>query len=250
MSGSSSPDSYEAFALAYDRALGETFHRVIASHLETLDQRFPPETPVTHLDVACGTGLVLEWARRRGWHAVGVDASMSMIAAARGRGRAIAGDMRALPLAGSHFDRVTCVYDSLNHLISVEDLRQCFRSIREVMAADAMFWFDVNHTDAYTKVWALDEPFEASGDDWHLEIATSWNPATRRGIGRVTGHATIGGRRVAIDEVHEQRPWTDREIRAALRESGMRVEWRRRFEPFGTGGERDGLKVLYAARAV
>lgn len=180
---------------------------------------------------------------------VGVDVSMSMLDIAAGRApRVVCADMRSLPLT-AQFDRVTCMYDSLNHLLSENDLVAAFRSVSSVMAEGAMFWFDVNHPDAYRDVWANDEPFESIGDDWELSIATSYSPAQRIGTAHVTGYATVGDQRVLIDEVHLQRPWPDGAIRRALHEAGMRVVWRTRFEPFGRGGEADGLKVLYAVAA-
>ena len=240
-------DSYEAFALAYDAALGQPFHAVIARRLDDLAARYPT-TGDTHLDVACGTGLLLSWGAARGWKSVGVDASMAMLKLARERGGTVtAGDMRALPFGSASFDRITCVYDSLNHLLEADELRATFRSIASLMHEDSMFWFDVNHPDAYPQVWDSDEPFVASGDDWHLEIATSWDPPRRMAVGHVTGFASVRGRRVEIDEVHCQRPWNERQIRSLLREAGLRVVWKTRFEPFGHGGEKDGLKVLYAA---
>ena len=190
----------------------------------------------------------MQWSRARGWRPTGVDASLSMLDLARERGGpAICGDMRSLPLQGVAFDRITCMYDSLNHLLEERELVAAFRSIGALMHRDSMFWFDVNHPDAYVTVWASDEPFESIGDDWELRIATSFDRSRRLATAVVTGYATVGQDRVLIDEVHHQRPWTESEIRRALKAAQMRVVWKTRFEPFGQGGDADGLKVLYAA---
>lgn len=242
-----SADSYEAFALAYDQALGQAFHAVIADRLEELDAKFPGRG-TRHLDVACGTGLLLDWGRRRGWRSIGVDASAAMIRLARTRGSRLAlGDMRLLPFR-ERFDTVTCVYDSLNHLLEADELRATFSSIHGVLSREGMLWFDVNHPEAYPRVWGSDDPFEAEGDDWRLQIETSWDRRRRLASAHVTGHAVLSGHRVEIDETHFQRPWSERDIRRTLAAVGLEVVWTRRFEPFGRGGEVDGLKVLYAAR--
>lgn len=242
----SEADGYEAFALAYDRALGRAFHESIARRLNSLDERFPSPGP-DHLDIACGTGLLLEWAVAKGWNPVGVDVAPSMLALARRRHpRLICADMRELPFCGT-FDRITCVYDSLNHLLDEEDLVRAFSDVARLMHAGSMFWFDVNHPDAYESVWSDDEPFEASGEGWLLRIDTYYDREHRLGVGSVSGFATLNGAKVEIEEVHHQRPWNDRVVRSALAAAGLRAVWRTRFEPFGPGGEKDGLKVFYAA---
>lgn len=239
-------DGYDAFAFAYDQALGKPFFSALSRRLEDLIARFPREQ-VRHLDVACGTGLLLEWSSRRGWDSSGVDASLTMLDLARDRSkRVICADMRSLPVTRVLFDRVTCMYDSLNHLLTEEHLVAAFRCVRSVLRPDGMFWFDLNHPDAYEAVWADDEPFTSLGDDWDLTISTSFDRRRQLATAHVKGHADVRNHRVFIDEVHTQRPWTDAAVRRALREAGLQTAWRTRFEPFGSGGERDGLKVLYA----
>lgn len=62
------------------------------------------------LDVACGSGLAIEFARLRGATCAGIDASQRLVAIARDRnpGSDIrAGDMQALPWADESFDVAT-----------------------------------------------------------------------------------------------------------------------------------------------
>ena len=121
--------AYGAFAYAYDKALGERFFRSARRVLSTLLNRYPAHVQ-THLDVACGTGLTTEFFASKGWTSLGVDASVSMLGVARERARRlVAGDIRALPLRTT-FARITCLYDSLNHLKDRADLVAAFRAIR------------------------------------------------------------------------------------------------------------------------
>src|SRR5476651_418556 len=173
--------AYGAFAYAYDKALGERFFRSARKILDTLIDRYPAANK-THLDMACGTGLTMEFFASRGWKSTGVDASVPMLAVARERARnLVAGDMRSLPLRGT-FARITCLYDSLNHLKNRADLIAAFRGARKVMSHDSLFFFDMNHPDIYPEIWGMKEPFVASGIGYHLEIATSFR--RRDGIGR------------------------------------------------------------------
>src|SRR5207247_1513686 len=129
--------------------------------------------------------------------------SLPMLGVARERSRRlVAGDARRLPLRGS-FDRITCLYDSLNHLQSEGDLSSAFTSIRSVMDGESLFLFDVNHPAVYPAVWGTDEPYVSSGPDHHLEIATSFRSADAIARGHVTGWAVLAsGQKVMIAESH------------------------------------------------
>lgn len=232
MAERSSSEAYGAFAYAYDRGLGERFFEAVRIVLEGALQRYP--TPKrTHLDLACGTGLALAEFRARGWKSTGVDASFEMLDRARSRGsRLVAGDLRALPLRG-RFARITCLYDSLNHMLDLADLTQAFRCVRSVMDEDSLFLFDMNHPEIYPAVWGISEPFVAAGRDYRLEIATSYRAREKTGHAVVTGWADVGGKRIAIHERHRQRAYTEREIGKALDAAGLVPTDVVEFDPYG-----------------
>ncbi len=225
-------ESYGAFAYAYDQALGRRFFRAVQRLLvRSLEERPPAEK--THLDVACGTGYAMELFARRGFRSVGVDLSLPMLQIARTRVRRLAcADLRALPLRRT-FARITCLYDSLNHMKELDDLVAAFRAVRGVMSAESLFLFDINHPDIYPEVWGSKEPFVASGADYRLEIDTTYRRRDRLARALVSGWARMGGRRVEIRERHEQRAWSKSEIRAALRQAGLAVVEIEDFDPYG-----------------
>ena len=182
-------EAYGAFAYAYDKALGERFFKAVRRLLEDLEREYP--TPKrTHLDVACGSGLAVQYFRKRGWKSVGIDASMEMLRVARSRSpRVVGADFRALPFR-SKFARVTCLYDSLNHLLDRDDLVAAFRAIRGVMDHDSLLLFDMNHPEIYPEVWGIAEPFVAEGADYRLEIATSYRSRDTPGMTAFVRNAT------------------------------------------------------------
>ena len=243
--------AYGAFAYAYDKALGERFFRSARKILGTLIDRYPAANK-THLDMACGTGLTVEFFASRGWKSTGLDASVPMLAVARERARnLVAGDMRSLPLRGT-FARITCLYDSLNHLKNRADLVAAFRGARKVMSHDSLFFFDMNHPDIYPEVWGMKEPFVASGAGYHLEIATSFR--RRDGIGRalVTGWAMpSSGRRFEIRETHEQRAYSEREIVESLSDAGLAPVEVIDFDPYNEADSLNagGVKLFFVCRA-
>lgn len=226
-----SSEAYDAFAYAYDRALGERFFKAASRMVEEALERYP--TPKrTHLDVACGTGMTVRWFRERGWRSVGVDASLPMLQIAKG---GVAGDMRALPFRRK-FARVTCLYDSLNHMLEPGDLQAAFHSIRGVLDDDSLFLFDVNHPEIYPEVWGLSEPYIAKGRDYHLEIATTYRKREKIGRAAVTGWAKIKGERVEIREQHLQRSYTQREITKILANAGLAPVEVLDFDPYDEAG--------------
>lgn len=235
-------EAYGAFAYAYDKALGERFFRAAQRLLDETLERYP--TPKrTHLDLACGTGLVLDAFRTRGWKSTGIDASLAMLQVAHRRlPRVVAGDLRALPLRAK-FARITCLYDSLNHMLDAGDLQAAFMSVREVMSEDSLFLFDVNHPEIYPEVWGISDPYIAKGPDYHLEIATTYRSREKIGRANVTGWAELGGKRVPIHEQHRQRAYSEREIRKALDAADMIPVEVLHFDPFGEAEDIEAATV-------
>lgn len=235
-------EAYGAFAYAYDAALGQRFFRASKRLLKRALQR--RRVPKTHLDIACGSGLAMEHFQSEGFVSTGIDLSVPMLEVARRRAsRVVAADVRALPLRGT-FGLITCLYDSLNHL---RDLDPAFAEVRGCMGADSLFVFDMNDPEIYPVIWGMKEPFEASGEDFHLEIATKFDPATNLGDALVRGWAMFGGRRVEIEERHRQVAHTREAIEAALLGAGLEPVEVTDFDPFG---EARRVKLFYVCRAL
>ncbi len=228
-------EAYGAFAYAYDQALGQRFFRAIRRLLTRVIEKYPAARR-THLDIACGTALAVEFFASRGFRSVGIDASLPMLHVGKGRaGNLIAADMRALPLRG-RFARVTCLYDSLNHLKQRNDLVSAFHAVAQVMEEDALFLFDMNHPDIYPAIWGTDDPFVAEGSNFKLHMATKFRPRDRMAQALVTGWATLPtGGRVEIRERREQRAYSEREIVESLGSAGLRTVEIVPFDPYAEG---------------
>jgi SAM-dependent methyltransferase len=238
-------EAYGAFAYAYDQALGRRFFRAVRPLLTRVVETYPTRRR-THLDVACGTALAMEFFTARGYRSVGVDASLSMLHVGRRRAaNLIAGDMRSLPLRGT-FSRVTCLYDSLNHCKNRSDLIAAFRAAAAVMERDSLFLFDVNHPDIYPAIWGSDEPFVAAGRDFRLQMATKFRARDRMAQAMVTGWAALPtGERVPIAERREQRAYSEREIVDALGAAGLTPAEVIEFDPYR---EHRTAKLFYVCR--
>jgi SAM-dependent methyltransferase len=237
--------AYGAFAYAYDQALGDRFFRAVRKLLGGVLDRYPAAEQ-THLDLACGTGHALRFFHERGFRSTGVDVSLPMLRLAWGRGgRVVAGDLRALPLR-RRFARITCLYDSLNHLLDRADLTLAFREAARLLAPDGLFLFDMNHPEIYPAIWGMSEPFTAAGEDYSLEIATTFRASEGLGRARVSGWARLpGGERVTIRERQQQRAYSEREIVDSLAAAGLTPVEVMEFDPFREGRR---VKLFFVCR--
>jgi SAM-dependent methyltransferase len=104
------------------------------------------------LDVCCGSGHVTAELVMRGFRVTAVDSSAELIELARAHVQGaefLVQDVRTLrlPLV---FDAAISTFDSLNHLLAIEDLRAALLSIGQALKPNGLFVFDMNLEEAYT----------------------------------------------------------------------------------------------------
>jgi SAM-dependent methyltransferase len=139
----STTDSFAELARFYDPIMRHVDYDrwyLVADALTGLLPR-----PFTHLDVACGTGVLLRKLLKDRWCSFGVDLSVSMLRAGKTQGSkwpVAAGDLRALPFARS-VDYVTCLFDSVNFLLTREDFAAGIRALAECLKPEGIVYFDI-----------------------------------------------------------------------------------------------------------
>ena len=125
---------FDKIARDYDRmnrlmtlGLDRCWRRRAVRELSTL------HSPLSTLDVACGTGDMVVELLRHGCKATGVDLSEEMLAIAR-RKTASAnfqlGDAEALPFADGEFDAVTCAFGVRNFVHLEQGLSEMLRVLK------------------------------------------------------------------------------------------------------------------------
>ena len=159
MSGSQAErhPQFTEVARAYDELMAGVPYRRWVDYVEKLLKQVRA-SPRTVLDIACGTGNVTFALADRGYEVAGVDLSAPMLAIARRKAcryrRDIPffqGDMRCLSLP-ERYDLAVCLYDSLNYLLSPDDVQQAFASAYRVLHPGGHYIFGVN------TIYALREP--------------------------------------------------------------------------------------------
>ena len=142
-------EGYEAIARVYDKLNAEIDYTSWASFFEECFDRYLPHRPELVLDLACGTGRMTLELAARGYDMIGVDGSADMLGEAllQNDGRYsilwLQQDMRSFELYGT-VGAVTCCLDSLNYLLTPEDLAKCFATTHNYLDPDGLFLFDMN----------------------------------------------------------------------------------------------------------
>ena len=104
------------------------------------------------LDLCCGSGHVTKELIARGYEVTGVDSSAALIEIARAE---LPGadlrvqDARSLKLANC-YDAALSTFDSLNHILSIEELKDVFSQIYGRLRDGGLFVFDMNLEEAYS----------------------------------------------------------------------------------------------------
>lgn len=146
-------NDYDAFARTYNRYWGSFGTRVYPI-LEYLVLRHLPGKDSV-LDLCCGTGQLAGRLVDEGYAVTGIDGSVAMIEIARQNAPGaeyLVQDARE-PLPPCGFAAVFSTFDSLNHLMTLEELAQVFANVREALSANGYFAFDLNMAAAYKTRW-------------------------------------------------------------------------------------------------
>jgi SAM-dependent methyltransferase len=101
--------------------------------------------PFLHVDFACGTGVLVERMRKRGWRSFGCDISRPMLVAGRGRrGKLplLCADLRAGAMH-SNVHLATCLFDSLNFLLDPAEVATAFKQVAMALAPGGVLYCDV-----------------------------------------------------------------------------------------------------------
>lgn len=163
-------ESYTDFARVYDIFMDETPYEEWTNFLVGLILRLGISKPGNHsedalesernlvLDLGCGTGSLTERMAAQGFDMIGVDNSEDMLRIAmEKRDRAghetlyLLQDMRELELF-STVGTVISVCDSLNYLLTEEDLLTTFQLVNNYLYPGGLFIFDFNTVYKYETV--------------------------------------------------------------------------------------------------
>ena len=148
-------EAYTSFARVYDMFMDnvpyEKWGRYIVEKLRAngIDSGYV-------VDLGCGTGKLTTLLADAGYDMVGVDNSAEMLEIAGERQEEeerndilyLLQDMRELELFGN-IRAVVSVCDSMNYIMEPEDLKKVFGLVKEYLAENGVFIFDLNTVHKY-----------------------------------------------------------------------------------------------------
>ena len=153
-------EGYDAIAAVYDALNREVDYASWADFFERCFDAHLPRCPELVLDLACGTGRMTRQLAARGYDMIGVDGSADMLSEAYGYEAEegsrpilyLCQDMRELELYGT-VGAVVCCLDSLNYLLTEEDLGRVLSLVHNYLDPGGLFLFDVNTPYKFERVY-------------------------------------------------------------------------------------------------
>lgn len=205
----------------------------------------------TIFDIACGTGICLELWSKMGYTVFGLDKSMAMLKVCKerfthlqnGSVHLVNGDMRQLGFVNK-IPIITCLYDSLNHLLSVEDLFSCIQSVYDVLETGGVFIFDMNTIHCLRDEWGNSTFYRKDGNINSIWTNT-FDPATYKSTLKITLNIDENGSIKTINEFHQERGYRISMIQDMLTKLGFKVSLYRHLT-FETAQE-SNLRIMGVA---
>lgn len=182
--------------------------------------------PRTILDVACGSGIPTVIFARKGYRMIGVDRSQEMLEVLeQKRGdlpiEVLRADIRdfALPV---RVDAAISLYDSINYLLTEDDLERCFRCVFRALDEHGIFVFDMNTIFGLSEGWGT-RTFTRETEEIVSLWQNQYDPKTRISTLILTFWEKLpdGTLSERFQEVHQERGYTVEEVKRALKAAGF-----------------------------
>ena len=218
---------YEDFAFVYDRLM-DADYVAFADGYEDIFRRFGT-LPHMILDLACGTGTLTVLMAERGYEMIGVEASPEMLSIAREKAEAAGQDILFLCQNMTEFElygTVDAVYsslDSVNYLLTEEEVLSAFRWVNNYLLDGALFIFDLN--SPYKLQTVLGNNTFVTEENG---IFYTWENECDRESGITTFFLNLfceeeDGAYTRITEEQTERAYSPEEIKVLLEKSGMEL---------------------------
>ena len=224
-------EGYDAIARVYDLLNREIDYESWADFVESCFARYLTQKPELVLDLACGTGSMTRAMAGRGYDMIGVDGSDAMLGEAyeKSEGMGILyllQDMRSFELYGT-VGAVLCCLDSINYLLSEEDVKKTFLGVHNYLDPDGLFLFDVNTPYRFENVYG-NQAYVLEDEDENGAIYCGWQNQYDEKSGICDFYLSLfeeqeDGGYCRSDEHQQERCYSMERLRTLLSESGFEV---------------------------
>lgn len=219
-------EAYTEFAKVYDLFMDNIDYPRWCRYLTELLKKYGvPEGLV--LELGCGTGTMTELLAGQGYDMIGVDNSEEMLAKAIEK-RVESGqnilyllqDMREFELYGT-VRAVVSVCDSMNYILTEEDLLQVFSLVNNYLDPGGIFVFDLNTVYKYKEILG-DQVIAEDREEGSFIWENQYDEETRENLYQlVLFLPREDGLYERYEEIHYQKAYTIEKIRKLLEKAGM-----------------------------
>ncbi|MDE5777633.1 MAG: class I SAM-dependent methyltransferase [Lachnospiraceae bacterium] len=218
--------SYHSFAQVYDKFMDNIPYEDWGHYLYGLFQKYSIKEG-TLIELGCGTGTLSLIMAQQGYKIIGIDNSVEMltIAAAKTAQQSnitlLCQNMQELEL-GNTYDGFYCLCDSLNYLLSEEDVLETFKRIKHHLKREGVFIFDLKTPYFYETVLG-DQIFCDHQPDCSYTWENSYFKEDRINQYELTFFAKKSDSELfeRFTEIHHQRAFYISEIIDLLSEAGL-----------------------------
>ncbi len=243
---------YDHYAQIYDDSGQIVFSIKMIPYLSELLDRHPVPAR-TMLDLACGTGTVALSFAHQGWDVYALDASSGMLDQARQKAQQAGQKLAFSQQDMRHFilphpvALVTCLYDSLNYMLTLTDLEQVFRQVSAALMPGGLFLGDMNTQVTLEEVWGSNT-FFVENQGMAVILRSHYQPQTRFSTVDIVGFVRQeNGLYRRFDEHHTEIAHENQEVLDALTSAGLNVEAMYTcflFDPV----DQDTRRIMWVAR--
>jgi SAM-dependent methyltransferase len=242
--------SYDEIAGIYHALWADWYFPAARPALEKLFFSQVP-TSARVVDICCGSGHVTKELVSRGYKVTGIDSSAALIAQARKDLPEVdlrVQDARAIQLP-IRYDAALSTFDSLNHIMCIDELARVFEGVHGVLVSGGLFVFDMNVERAYLsdqRRWTVNISDESVG-----LVRGTYYPAEKKASTEIVWFVKTGESNVWEQHrsVVDQRCYTRAEVMAALREAGFREMEAISAEDVGVTADLGFGRIFFVARA-
>ncbi len=136
---------YEKLAFIYDQLMDHVDYENWALYILSLINRLEMNINSV-IDLSCGTGSLLFHVKNNFEKTYGCDQASSMIALAREKHSQtplFTNDVRRMAIKDNSVDCALFLYDSLNYITQLDDLKGSLKEVHRILTADGLFIFDI-----------------------------------------------------------------------------------------------------------
>jgi SAM-dependent methyltransferase len=210
---------YDSFMVKY------VDYKAWVDYVERIFGRFRAE-PKTILDIACGTGIPTVMLAKRGYRLTAVDRSPEMLSVLEAKRNelpiaTVRADIRDFAVADPH-DAAISLYDSINYLLTEDDLVRCFTCAHRALVPGGLFIFDMNTHYGLAEHWGTRTTARETGNIYSI-WQNSWDPESQVSTLHLTfweqpGPGEAGQK---FEEIHQERAYQKDEVERCLNEAGF-----------------------------